>query len=384
MANGIPDTIEPINPTIRERVRQGIFDLLSRDNQDQLTRQRNLRRAESLAGVLDFIPGYGESADISDARQAFGDQRYGSGLLSLGTAALGAVPVVGDAAAGAVRKGVRAYHGSPYTFDRFDLSKIGTGEGAQAYGHGLYFADNENVAREYRDQLSDPYIAQKKLEKAGGNIDQAITNAQEWIKKYREGGADSYADAVEDELRMLENFKNTGEWAKGSMYEVNLNVDPQGLLDWDKPLSEQPNVVRALRNISDTPYEESSMFRQLQDRGFAPEQIENYRQAYNDRVSLVKDSLQDFELGTTRGDTVVRLLERLGAENNAEASRMLREQGILGIRYLDGMSRGAGEGSSNYVIFDDNLIELMRRYGIALPTGLLGYGMVRGQNNEAQ
>ena len=39
-------------------------------------------------------------------------------------------------------KGIRAYHGSPYDFEKFDISKIGTGEGAQAYGHGLYFAEN--------------------------------------------------------------------------------------------------------------------------------------------------------------------------------------------------------------------------------------------------
>ena len=41
-----------------------------------------------------------------------------------------------------VVQGIRAYHGSPHDFDKFDLSKIGTGEGAQAYGHGLYFAEN--------------------------------------------------------------------------------------------------------------------------------------------------------------------------------------------------------------------------------------------------
>ena len=37
---------------------------------------------------------------------------------------------------------IRAYHGSPHDFERFDTSKIGTGEGAQSYGHGLYFAEN--------------------------------------------------------------------------------------------------------------------------------------------------------------------------------------------------------------------------------------------------
>jgi len=42
--------------------------------------------------------------------------------------------------------GIKAYHSSPHDFDRFDLSKIGTGEGAQVYGHGLYFAENPKVS----------------------------------------------------------------------------------------------------------------------------------------------------------------------------------------------------------------------------------------------
>ena len=50
--------------------------------------------------------------------------------------------------------GLRLYHGSPHDFDKFSMDKIGTGEGAQAYGHGLYFAENEGVARNYRDNLS--------------------------------------------------------------------------------------------------------------------------------------------------------------------------------------------------------------------------------------
>ena len=47
-----------------------------------------------------------------------------------------------------------AYHGSPHRFKKFDASKIGTGEGAQSYGHGLYFAENPKVAKGYRDALS--------------------------------------------------------------------------------------------------------------------------------------------------------------------------------------------------------------------------------------
>ena len=62
-----------------------------------------------------------------------------------------------DADAGFVTRGgktlLEAWHGSPHKFDRFSMDQIGTGEGAQAYGHGLYFADSEDVARQYRDQL---------------------------------------------------------------------------------------------------------------------------------------------------------------------------------------------------------------------------------------
>ena len=56
----------------------------------------------------------------------------------------------------ALSMGIKAYHGSPHSFDQFSMDKIGTGEGAQAYGHGLYFAENEGVATGYRNQLSSP------------------------------------------------------------------------------------------------------------------------------------------------------------------------------------------------------------------------------------
>ena len=45
------------------------------------------------------------------------------------------------------------YHGSPHEFDRFDAAHIGRGEGAQAYGHGLYFAERRGVAEDYRRRL---------------------------------------------------------------------------------------------------------------------------------------------------------------------------------------------------------------------------------------
>ncbi|MEY4346333.1 MAG: hypothetical protein RL032_2165, partial [Pseudomonadota bacterium] len=50
------------------------------------------------------------------------------------------------------------WHGSPHRFSKFDASKIGTGEGAQAYGHGLYLAESQKVANEYASKLSNPIV----------------------------------------------------------------------------------------------------------------------------------------------------------------------------------------------------------------------------------
>lgn len=50
----------------------------------------------------------------------------------------------------------------------------------------------------------------------------------------------------------------------------------------------------------------------------------------------------------------------------------LEEVIISGVRYLDEGSRGAGEGSRNYVVFDDKLVDIARKYGL-LPLGVGGF-----------
>ena len=93
--------------------------------------------------------------------------------INMGAGALAAKPA-GALGANALRTSpkLKAYHGSPHDFDRFDLSKIGTGEGAQAYGHGLYFAEKEAVARSYRDSLTDMFTmkSDRALKQAGGDM----------------------------------------------------------------------------------------------------------------------------------------------------------------------------------------------------------------------
>jgi hypothetical protein len=256
-------------------------------------------------------------------------------------------------------QGITAYHGSPHEFENFDISKIGTGEGAQAYGHGLYFAEAEPVAREYRNMLappSNPTIDGKPIDRAllrdvaldagiespGGAINnlQSRLRSSDDVANYSEKLSSidledlrktfpSVAKEVETEKKIFEELVKRGlnieRPAKGHMYEVRINAHPDHFLDWDKPLSEQSEYVQnALREH--TPLQRA--------RPYSP---------------------------NTKGEDIYyRNTQGIGGK--AIASQELHRLGIKGIKYLDQGSRGAGEGSRNYVVFDDKLVTIKRRY----------------------
>jgi len=259
--------------------------------------------------------------------------------------------------------GIKAFHGSPHSFDKFSMDAIGTGEGAQAYGHGLYFADSEGVAKSYRDTLSREYSpswrdgAGKEINidalasnaKRGDPLSMAATalrqeksvdDALDFFGNMRpsafEGGEAERAEIVQG----LQQFKAMGaeKKAPGSMYEVNINADPADFLDWDKPLSEQPQAVRdGLRSYLEPQYGEGLF----------------------DEYAASGNGLRD-------------LYANFDDLTPAAMSEELAKRGIPGIKYLDAGSRGAGDGSRNYVVFDENLIDIVRKYGIAGAAAMLG------------
>jgi hypothetical protein len=256
---------------------------------------------------------------------------------------------------------IKAYHGSPHQFDAFSDHAIGTGEGAQAYGYGHYVAENEGVARSYRDMLGtrsmdlkDPdNMAAWMYHKNMGNRADAITeletslqSAERYPKQYQPGDVDRFRTA-------LDKLKSNAEMppAPGHMYEVNVAADPEKFLHWDKPLSEQhPDVQKVLRDLGvpDKPHVTGSM-------------------AYNDIAG------QQIASGIRPGDKMAEII----------ASQKLRDAGIPGIRYLDQGSRRAGDGTHNAVIFDPATMEIIRRYGLA---GLMGGGAaaLAGGGNQEQ
>lgn len=269
-------------------------------------------------------------------------------------------------------QGIRAFHGSPHDFDRFDMSKIGTGEGAQAYGHGLYFAEAEDVARSYRDALSGMNFNGQHL--TIGDTDWHIMDAARKAAPISQRDADFISTNITDSIRggfdlkklrsdLLAQRDGNSDFATaldaalaaaekatkhpGHMYEVRINADPADFLDWDKPLSQQSEKAR-----------EAALSAMERASG-----------------GITRNDLKE---GVTGADAV-----RYGGLDDPNAmTKALREAGIPGIRYLDQMSRGAGDGSSNYVVFDDNLIEILRKYGLLPPVAAGGLAAALGQEDE--
>jgi len=221
----------------------------------------------------------------------------------------------------AARTGIRAYHGSPHDFDRFDMSKIGTGEGAQAYGHGLYFAESPAVAETYKG--------------AGPK--------QQWSQ--------------------LDPPK-----VDGKMYEVRINADPNDFLDWDKPLSQQSEKVRGA----------VSGVRKTWDDFYNLALRSGFDEAGARRNADTRFSAQN--ASDPIGGAIMRELSGGLIPNKTKAqvgSERLRDAGIPGIKYLDQGSRTAGEGSRNYVVFRDDIIDIVKKYGIAAAASMYGMDQVQ-------
>lgn len=295
-----------------------------------------------------------------------------------------------------------AYHGSPHSFDRFDLSKIGTGEGAQAYGHGLYFADAEDVARSYRDALAPlgtataragtgaQGMAARALQGAKSTDDAlaALDYRVSVHKAANDGQVDPAFAATVDEARRL--IQGGG---RGSMYQVNIAASPEHMLDWDKRLSEQtPQVQDALGKMGVTlpdyavrPVENGFVVDYPGVRG--PQTSRVFANEADAQKALIATRQMQGHDPTGREiyhDVINQHgLIREGAAVNA--SQALRDAGIPGIRYLDASSRAGGEGTRNTVVFDDKLISILKKYGIAglfMGGGAAGAASGGGQSTE--
>lgn len=308
-----------------------LWSLLQRGAQYMAPNALSLLMGEG-APPLPNVPEYGKVPPTTDPR-GFGAvaeaANIGQNFMpQAGTAKLGGGALAALIGGLGFKKGIRAYHGSPHDFDRFDMSKIGTGEGMQAYGHGLYFAELEDVARGYRDRNT---MSQGMLHHMKGDRAVAIRELEEALRSPMQQDRAAVVKAIE-ELK-------SGDM--GRMYEVNINAAPEQFLDWDRPLGQQPQLGDIVQKVS-------------QSGGLSARSV------------LAPEA---------RGDVLYRAMESPFAGKALEynkwgssgPSQFLSNAGIPGIKYLDQGSRAGGEGTLNYVLFRDDIIDILRKFGIAAP-----------------
>jgi hypothetical protein len=329
-------------------------------------------------GVADAVPFLGTAMGLEEGGRNLGEASdaikrgdYVDAAANAVGAALGIIPGIGPTIKGAkaAGKGVKGagrlagkavndamlagrlpvspafldvYHGSPHKFNKFDSSKIGTGEGAQAYGHGLYLAESPGVAEGYRKTLSGMLPdgwASKYPKDASGYIRSVVGDVAsgmltpEQAAKFVQNANISMRGYPADQLAA--EIKAGAEATKGAFYKVDLPDEHIArMLDWDKPLSQQPEI---LQKVLDSP---------LYNRrtGFSP------------------------------------YPEMSGADLYGMGHDQVKSLGIPGIRYLDGGSRGTGAGTSNYVVFpgEEKNLTILERNGQPMIDPSAPDGMANG------
>jgi len=245
---------------------------------------------------------------------------------------------------------ITGYHGSPYKFTKFDASKIGSGEGAQSYGHGLYFAESPTTAGQYKMSTAvdkyetsagpfrssdlvdalvansgqiEPKLQSSYMAKANEVVRDLImgSSADDIAKSIRESKyARTYA-GLADAVEKLSPAKATGK-----MYTVDIPDEMIGkMIDWDKPIGRQSKQVKEAIQ---------------QTRSMLPE-------------NAISDLGGDLSLLYGPNVTVNQFLntwESLSGKTGA-GEAALRQFGVPGVKYLDEASRQKGKGTRNFVVF---------------------------------
>jgi hypothetical protein len=305
---------------------------------------------------------------------------------------------------------VDAWHGSPHVWPpepghplgRARLDKIGTGEGAQAFGYGLYFADMEGVAKHYAKKLSEDMqfdaLSQKENKTIPAWVKQRITRTEdidEFIKDWHEriksaelmienssqpwlyeGNKAGHIEII----KALEKLKKSNNLSakKGNVYKATLhkgkNPSEYVYLDWDKPFTE--NILSNIEKIS---VQDGVTIGQKKAKTQHDKIIKKYgslKKLLHEVSKKNPDAIADREKINTlyrpiegiykakNGQQLYQNLSKiLGSDK--EASLFLKRAGIDGIRYPAGsLSGGSGQGK-NYVVFDENAITIEERKALS-------------------
>jgi len=280
--------------------------------------------------------------------------------------------------AGAVNPvGIRAFHSSPHKFDQFDMSKIGTGEGAQINGYGLYVSDSPAVSGRggnYDKQFTARAMGKVRLNQDEGRILTMLGEGQSELNILRDLAKNGLSF---DEANSLLNRVQS---AKSNIYEVNLNTSLERLLDRNKSLREQPQGVQKALRSGDIAKIQTFM---SQDSGryLAPNRAETmnlYKDAGIDGIRYIDPSSR------TLGNPSI---EKLSPDSFGNVYWQVNSGTAGGAKWFDSEKNAQKHYDSlplpryNYVMFDDKLIDLLRRYGLL---GMVGGGAAAAGNKNKQ
>lgn len=284
---------------------------------------------------------------------------------------------------------IKIYHGSQASFDKFDHSFMGSGEGAQAYGWGTYVSEVEGIAKAYAKQNTAKrnteytvakrayedaeteyknltnYIADSELNISMYNIP-SLENNKKKLAMYKEKGIQHWVEVYEqrvergeknikEERERIEEYKlkqkeayqlmeeakkklDSLEKPKRNLYSVDIPDDTgDNYIGWDEPIT--PKMLEAKRRVMEedgyTMYDSDGNYDYF-------EKTENGKYQYWQLWNRQK------------GNGLYNELSKV-LHSDKLASLALNKQGIVGVKVIaDRTTGGNKEGKMNYVIFDEN------------------------------
>ena len=263
------------------------------------------------------------------------------------------------------------YHGTPHTLPptarnplgEFDASKIGTGEGAQSYGYGIYTAEAPATAMEYQKQLGtqmrykgqqfyDPIVGRKTATTGNPEIDDYLLSylgdtgvvRKELLNAAKEMRASKNPQALKQYQTLMSEFRkirpDVTAANTGNLYKADLpdEMIPK-MLDYDKPLSKQDPYVR-----------------DIIAKAFPSGYING----------KFVDPLNSPVTGRAMLDQLNMIANQRNEPGFRSAETALRQAGIPGIKYLDEASRAKGKGTRNFVTFpgEEKNLRILERNGL--------------------
>lgn len=300
-----------------------------------------------------------------------------------------------------------AWHGSPYDFDEFDLGSIGGGLGTQAFGWGLYFTENKNVAEKYKVERKSknkftlngndiPIEYAPVIEQIFGGIN--VENNKESLLNrlvLNRDAEQSNLDLVTKNLNELDgvldfitqNSKFTINKlptlvdnkfermatvilndAKTKAKSDNKRVNKEYLFDVIEELQNRykkhyifyNDIVSKISYLIDNidSFEVTSVYKPTLYNVEIPDTdtMLDYSKPINEQSEYILNKIKQLDptdINKTGKEFYNDLSERLGGDKNA--SLKLNELGIKGIKYKHGLSH-------NFVVFDDQAIKVIEKY----------------------